>query len=70
MNKISELFKKKEPTAGPVASGDGALFGETRPDYQDRINDANSDTIVRLVSSRKDKKPYQVKGIDDVGCQK
>lgn len=65
MNKILELFRKKKPV---LASANNALFGETRPDYQEGY-DANSDTIVRLVSNRKDKKPYQVKGIEDVASK-
>lgn len=67
MKKISELFKKKQFASAGV-SAETALYGETRPDYDDGF-DQNSDTIVRLVSSRKSKKPYQVKGIDDLAAK-
>src|SRR5574344_1577020 len=67
MKKISELFKKKQFASAGV-SAETALYGETRPDYDDGF-DQHSDTIVRLVSSRKSKKPYQVKGIDDLAAK-
>lgn len=67
MSKLSSLFKKKQPEAA-VATASQELFGETRPVYEPGYN-AETNTVVRLVSKGGNDKPYQTRGIEDVGAK-
>ena len=59
--KLKQLFHR-----GPVAD---SKFLDPRPDYEEGY-DASRDVIVRLVApKKKDAKPYQVRGIEDVASK-
>lgn len=62
-NKILEFLHIRKPQP---AMAEGALLIEERPDY-DETYDENENVIIRLVSpKKKNPKPYQVTGIEDV----
>ena len=65
MRKISELFKKRQPAPAQESASE-VLYQETRPEIKEGYHE-DENVIVRLVSPRKkDEKPYQVHGIEDV----
>ena len=65
MRKISELFKKRQPAPAQESASE-TLYLETRPEIKEGYHE-DENVIVRLVSPRKkDEKPYQVHGIEDV----
>ena len=69
-NKIlTFLHIRKKPAAEAKGSGLLTAEPEVRPVYEDSFN-AETNTIVRLVSpNKKNAKPYQVTGIDDVASK-
>ncbi len=61
------LFKKKaKAPEQPVNLAAQELFAEERPNYSEGY-DAESGTVVRLVSRHSSKKAYQTRGIEDIG---
>ena len=72
LDKIIEFFKslrrpKLAPGEEPVSASD-SLFLEEIPDVQEGYNPEDN-TVVCLVSNKRAKKPYQVKGIEDVASK-
>ncbi len=70
-NKILTFLHIRKKPQNEATSSNGLLTAEPekRPEYEEEYN-AESNTIIRLVSpNKKDAKPYQVTGIDDVASK-
>ena len=69
LDKIIEFFKslrRVKPKPGEeVVSANDSLFLEAIPEYKEGYSEKEN-TVICLVSNKRPKKPYQVKGIEDV----
>ena len=69
LEKIKRLFKKGEALAADTPLGVNEVLPEERPVY-DPGYDSSKDTIVRLVSTKRQKTTaYKVSGIDDIASK-
>lgn len=66
--KISNLFKKREKATAGAPSAAASMFLDERPVYEEGYN-AKENVVVRLLSRKKDAKPYQVRGIEDLAAK-
>lgn len=66
--KLSSLLKKRNQPATAAVSASQQLFGEARPEYEPGYN-PETNTVVRLVSRKDNKKAYQTRGIEDVASK-
>lgn len=68
MGLFSNLFKKKEPVM--ATSANDSLYLEKRPEYEEGYDASSGSVVLRLSSNyKKDAKPYQVTGIEDVAAK-
>lgn len=68
MNIFSKLFKKKEKPVA-LASANDSLYLEKRPEYEEGYDETSGTVVLRLASNKKNAKPYQVTGIDDIAAK-
>ena len=68
---VVSLLDRREKVAEERAKRGHAsneLFAETRPEYTPGY-DASTNTVIRLVSNRKNSRAYQTRGIEDIGSK-